>query len=292
MDIGSSHIKLVVLEKKGKERILKKFSSQSLTPGDDLAAAIKKFIEVQDILEPCVNISISGPVVMMRYVSLPKMTLQELKSTMQFEAKQYIPFSLDEMILDCAIVKEKLDNNKMLVVFAAIKKTAAQERISLIEKAGLTLGIIDVDCFCLVNAFTHNLSLSAHASSDAKLQAVGLLNIGARSTNMAIIENGSLCFSRDIAYGGQEATLNNLGTEINSSIDYYENQNGKPVEKIYLSGGLSLDARLYDFLARLLNMQVCPFDVFSGITMGPSIAASTLKAQGSMFAISLGLALR
>lgn len=289
LDIGSSGIKMVVLEKTGREKLLKKFSYLNNTPGLDIAAVLKSFIGSFDLSEPRVNISVSGQSVMMRYINLPQMTIQELKSTMQFEAKQYIPFALDEMVLDCAILKEKLEGNKMLVVLAAIKKTALEERLSLIEKAGCSVNLIDLDCFCLANAF----SQSAVTSKDESCQkTIGLLNLGARSTNMAIMDDLCLRFSRDIAFGGQEPALQKLAVEINSSVDYYENQNGKAIEKIYLSGGTSFNPQTTSFLTQQLNIPVAAFEVFSGLPLDPSIDRQKLNAEGSLFAVALGLALR
>lgn len=288
LDIGSSHIKLVALEKKGKEKILKKVAAIPLTPGSDSAITIKNFMSSHGFSAGQVNISVSGPSVIMRYISFPQMNLSELKSTMQFEAKQYIPFALDEMFLDCAIVKEKVENNKMLVVLAAIKKLIAQERIALIERAGYSVKALDVDCFCLANTFM----MSNQALQDTLPQSIGLLNIGSRTTNMAIIESGSLRFSRDIAFGEQETSLHNLAQEINSSIDYYENQSGKPVDKIFTSGGAMVNEAALNFLTHQLTIPLELLNVFSRVQIDASLLPDELKAKASLYAIALGLALR
>lgn len=292
LDIGASAIKLVALEKKGKEKILHKALYVELSPGIEISAALKNLFNSEGIPERLVNVSVSGQSVIMRYVVVPQMTSLELKSTMQFEAGQHLPFPLDEVILDCAILKEKIDTNKMLVVLAAIKKTALDERITLIDKAGLSLKIIDVDCFCLANLFAHG-GPSLHDTLDtAKARTIALLNIGARYTNMAIMEDNCLRFSRDIAFGGQEQALPGLASEINSSFDYFENQNGRPIEKIYLSGGASLQADIAGSLSRFLNVPASPFEVFSGLKVDPLVNQEELKPKSGLFAIALGLALR
>lgn len=291
LDIGSSSIKLLELEVKGKEQLLKQLSFAALTPGVDIAAALKTFIESQKISGRPVNTSVSGQSVIMRYITLPRMNLHELKSTMQFEAGQYIPLPRDEVILDCAIVKEKAEDNKMLVVLAAVKKTVIYERISLLEKAGLTAKVIDIDCFCLSNAFNHSYQWAIDAKI-AKSEVIGLLNIGANFTNMVILDGGILRFSRDIAFGGREATLSNLAGEISSSIDYYENQSGKQIEKAYLSGGATDASNVLDFLNHHLGVQAGQYDFFTGIKFGQDIHTEDLKARGNLFAVALGLVLR
>ncbi|OGX30857.1 MAG: hypothetical protein A3D27_00440 [Omnitrophica WOR_2 bacterium RIFCSPHIGHO2_02_FULL_46_37] len=291
LDIGSSAIKLLELEIGGKERMLKQFSCLTLSPGADLPVILKTFVESQKISGRPVNTSLSGQSVIMRYITLPRMNLHELKGTMQFEAGQYIPLPRDEVILDCAIVKEKAEDNKMLVVLAAVKKTVIYERISLLEKAGLTAKVIDIDCFCLSNAFNHSYQWASDATI-AKTEVIGLLNIGANFTNMAILEGGILRFSRDIAFGGRELSLNNLAGEISSSIDYFENQSGKRLEKVYLAGGAAEASNVLDFLNHHLGVQAALYDFFTGIKFGQDMNTQELKAKGNLFVVALGLVLR
>lgn len=291
LDIGSSSIKLLELEVKGKEILLKRFACAQLTPDVDVSLALKTFVESQKISNRPVNTSVSGQFVIMRYLSLPRMNLHELKSTMQFEAGQYIPLPRDEVILDCAILKEKAEENKMFVVLAAVKKAVIHERISLLEKAGLTAKVIDIDCFCLSNAFNHSYQWAPDAKT-AKTEVIGLFNIGANSTNIVILDGGAIRFSRDIAFGGRELSLNNLAGEISSSIDYFENQSGKRLEKAYLSGGAADAAGIVNFLNHQSGIAVAHYDFFSGLKQDPGINTQDLKARGNLFVIALGLALR
>lgn len=326
LDIGTSYIKLAVLQVQGKEKVLKKIVKLPIDPEKDLSSAISSLIKSEGINERYVNISLSGPSVIMRYITFPSMTPEELKSTMQFEAKEYIPFSLEEVNLDCSILKDKIQDNKMLVLLVAVKKSIIQERLSLLEKAGLIPRLIDVDCLCLANAF--NNSYQAMITKDqpqgAKQEVVGLLNIGSRFTNMAIIENGVLKFSRDISFGGSDITkrlldisqdytqaemlktessksqevlnrieqaINSLSSEVRLSIDYYENQSGLAIDKIFLSGGSSILANITDVLTHLLGIQVDSYNFFANITLDPALDQDKLK-DGNSYAVSLGLALR
>ena len=203
LDIGTSLIKMVELEKKGNVLRLKKFALSPLAAGENSALWLKEFVKLNIPPGRPVNISLAGQAVIIRYITWPKMTLNELKSALQFEAREYLPFPLEEMILDCAIVKDNIENNKMLIALAAIKKKAVEERLNLLEQAGLIAQTIDVDCFCLANAFNNSYSAP---SSPLKPETIALLNVGAHSTNMVILQDGLLRFSRDIAFGGLEVT--------------------------------------------------------------------------------------
>lgn len=327
VDIGNFSIKLVAVETKGKEKILRRISLSPVGSQIDLARTLSSFVKSQAMPGHNVNVSLSGPAVIMRYITFPIMDVNELRSTMQYEAKEYMPFPLEDVILDCAVLKEKTPDNKMLVLLAAVKKTAVFERINLLEKAGLTPSIIDIDCLCLVNAFNNAYSLVlADQKKTGKSETIGLLNIGNKFTNMAIIEDGILRFSRDIAFGGNDITkkiadieqvdyvqaeaiktdfqktqellpkiesvINNLSSEIRLSIDYYENQSGHAIDKIFLSGGSSYLLSIADFFNHLFGMPVLHLDVFNMLGFDALLNQDELKPKSNCFAIALGLALR
>ena len=289
LDIGSFSLKLIVLEKRGKEKILKSFFYSELTPGSPIGNSFSNFLKSKKLEGRRVNISVSGQSVVTRYLSWPKMTLAELKNTMQFEAKEYIPFPLEEVVLDCAIIKDNFESDKMLVVLAAIKKTILQERLGLLEKEGLVPKLIDVDCFCLANIF--NKSCFALGAS-VREKTIALLNIGAQTTNMAIIDSGALRFSRDISFGVKGLALAGLSAEITTSIDYYENQNGRPVEKLLVSGGGSYSQDTLNFLNHQLNLPVDSFDTLSGVAVDQNLNLEEFKPKKNLFTVALGLALR
>lgn len=292
LDIGSAHIKLIAIEKKENGRIVKNFSSCALTPGVDALEALTAFVSSEGISGRPVNTSLSGQSVVMRSIALPRMNTEELKGALQFQARELIPFPLEETILDCAVTQEKIKDNKMQVAVVAVRKSAVQARIQLLNKAGLTPGIIDIDCFCLANAFTHRYNSARPDGPGNKIETIGLLNIGSCITNLVILENGAVKFSRDIAFGGGEPSLNNLVAEISSSIDYYENQIGLQIEKVCLSGGFCAVPATLDFISHHLNIPLVNFDVFGGVAIAPELNRDALVSGQGIFAVALGLALR
>lgn len=292
LDIGSTYIKVIAIEKKGKVVTLRKFAAKAINPGNDTFKEVEEFAKSQGISGLSVNTSLSGPSLVMRYISLPRMNKDELKGALQFQAREIIPFPLEEMILDCAITQEETQDSKMQVAVAAVKKSAVEARVELLNKAGLAPNIIDIDCFCLANAFTFGRDPVNREQSANKPVTVGLLNIGYSVTNLVILENEALKFSRDIAFGSREHNLSNLIAEISSSVDYYENQIGSQIEKIYLSGGSCVIPGTFDFISRHLNIPLVNSDVFSGINIDPALDKDALTQKQGIFAVAMGLALR
>ena len=323
LDIGSSFIKSAKLKNdRDGAQLLDFVCCQA--DNSQLPEKISEILKAQNIKR--VNLSVSGPAVVTRYVHFPSMSLDELKQALKFEAQKYIPFSLAEINLDCVILKTELADNKMLVMLAAVKRDFLDQRLKIIHDLGAAVNLVDIDTVALSNAFIFNYG----QDELIKPKAVALLNIGASQTNLNIIENGNHCLSRDINIAGNsftqkisdslavdiknaeilkikpekdkaekiaqcvESVLTYLAGEVRVSFDYYESQNAASISKLFLSGGGSLFGGLKDMLANILDMEVEHWDPFKKINLGPELSAR-LKGENecySQLAVAVGLALR
>lgn len=289
LDIGAAAIKLVKL-KSSKGRVqLCDFAVQAAVP--DLTAGLKKLIQSQGIQR--VNLSVSGPATLTRYVLFPKMNDDELKQALKFEAQKYIPFPIDEVNLDACILKTGLPDNKILVLLAAVKKEFLEQRLKLVADAGLETNTVDIDSLALIKAFNFNYP------QDSGAKAVALLNIGAATTNLNILEDGISCLSRDILIAGNqlsrqlnEAMVANLANEARASFDYYESQGAFSVGKIFLSGGGSLCPGLKDMLVNLLGVEAEYWDPLRKISISEALDALKVKTLSAQLAVAVGLSLR
>ncbi|MEI7905692.1 MAG: type IV pilus assembly protein PilM, partial [Candidatus Firestonebacteria bacterium] len=119
----------------------------------------------------------------------------------RYDAEQYIPFNIAEVVLDFSILGETVEDGqkKIDVLLVAVKEEVVNQYITMLKDIGIDVGIIDVDCFALQNCYEANYGKKED-------EAVALLNIGARYTNLNIIEGGITRFSRDIPIGGVTLT--------------------------------------------------------------------------------------
>jgi len=269
-------------------------------------------------------ISFAGPATVTRYVTMPKMEEAEFRQALKFEAQKYIPFSVSEINLDGCILRGSLPDNKMLVLVAAVKKEAAEQRLKLLQEAGLSANIIDLDAIALANGFNY-----ISATDDfLKQKAYALLDVGASAASLAILEAGALVLSRDIHIAGNaitqkimdacgvdfkaaeqlkihpeppaadklnaalESVTANLAGEIRTSFDYYESQSSSVVSRIFLSGGAAKFAGLKDALANFLSIEVEYWDPVQGLRLAANIASAELKEVSAQLAVAVGLALR
>ncbi len=211
LDIGSSTVKAVEVNVKGRDKgfELKSLGVAPLAPeaivqgaflnSSAIVDAIKEAVDNGRIKGKEVAAAIAGHSVIVKKVSLPEMTREELEEQIQWEAEQYIPFDVNEVNLDFQILDTSEGEGQMDVLLVAAKKDLIDDYMQVITEAGLTPGVIDVAAFAVENALEMNYDL---ASEDA----VALVNIGAQTVNINIVQNGVPAFTRDITTGGNQYT--------------------------------------------------------------------------------------
>ncbi len=320
IDIGSAFIKAVKL-KHSKESI--ELCSYLLEPIQfDLPVLLQKLTEGP--ASKFTTLSVSGASSIIRYINFLKMSADELKNALKYEAQKYIPFALADVNIDSCILKPELADNKMLVLLAAVKKDYLSVRLKSAADSGIKVNAVDLDSLALVNAFVHNYP----QVNPVEHQAIALINIGHSVTNLNILEGQIPHLSRDINISGKnftqkiaeilelennaaeqlklnpdkdrltkvvqimESVLSGLAAELRTSFDYYESQSASSIKKIYLSGGTSLFAGLNGMLSGLLDVEVECWDPFIQVLMQKDLDTTRIKETSSQFAVALGLALR
>lgn len=320
IDIGSSSIKLVeifALRKEKKFKLLN-FASEPLA-GRSKEDALVEMTAKLKLKNKFVNVAMGGESVIVRLITIPKMNKEELKSSLRFEAEKFIPFDIKDVEMQTQVLEDNLKDNKMKVLLAAVKSKDIEALVNLIFKAGLNPKILDVESFALYNAYE-----AGHCNLK---ETCLLLNIGERFSNINIVEEGAMSFSRDVLIGGGNFTREimkafaveykeaeklkiepkdksveiskiletgflNLKDEIGSSLDYFESQSQKKVNKIYLGGGSASLPGLSEFLKENFEIEVEIWDVTAVMEKDASVDLNELNKIKSQLAIAAGLALR
>ena len=141
----------------------------------------------------------SGHSVIVKKVSLPTMTREELDEQIRWEAEQYIPFDVNEVNLDFQILDDEGGGGQMDVLLVAAKKDLIDDYVQVISEAGLTPAVVDAAAFAVENAYEANYDTEAE-------QVVALVNIGAQVVNINVIAHGIPTFTRDITTAGNQYT--------------------------------------------------------------------------------------
>jgi type IV pilus assembly protein PilM len=211
LDIGSSSVKAVELSRRGRSKEFElthlgvaSMPAEAIVQGAFLNSSaivegIREAIEKAKIRTKNVAAAVSGHSVIVKKVSLPAMTRDELDEQIRWEAEQYIPFDVNEVNLDFQILNGGGGEGQMEVLLVAAKKDLVDDYVQVIREAGLIPVAIDVAAFAVENAFEANYDVRAD-------EVVALVNIGAQVVNINIISNGAPAFTRDITTAGNQYT--------------------------------------------------------------------------------------
>lgn len=210
LDISNDAIKVVKLKKSDSRIILDAIGITKISPEpldeDALGAkqelavkAIKNLLASNKIDTKKVRSSVSGNSVVVRYIKLPFMSEAELKDVIKFEAEEHIPFDIEHVIIDFQIIKETVekDERMILVLLVAAKEELIYDHMEILQRAGLETTHINVDTFATEDALTYGTG---------EEDVIALVDIGARMTNINVVENKVSCFNRDVLVGGNDFT--------------------------------------------------------------------------------------
>ena len=325
LDIGTSSVKAVELTRSGQSLVITGMGSAEVESPEALRDAIQKVIREAGIkAKRCVT-AVSGRSVIIRQVSMMKMPDSDLRQAIEYEADKYIPFDVTEVQLDAQRIEDGGGDQtaqQMRVLLVAVKKTQVEEHLALLESVGLKPAVLDVDVFALGNAFElRNLSLGI---LDNEVRA--LVDIGASKTNINIMRGNASCFQREIYVAGNDLTeavakrfgedpkdvekmkrepggalesmqdamlpvLEDVGSEIRLSFDYFENQYEQKVKEVYISGGSAFFPGLDTMLTQVFNLPTKLWDPTEGLEIR-NYNPTGMGGANSNMAISLGLAAR
>ncbi|HLE00238.1 MAG TPA: type IV pilus assembly protein PilM [Bdellovibrionota bacterium] len=333
LSIGSSSIKLVELQKVGKGWRLLHFGIVQLPEDVIVNREIANPISVVDNLKTLVSqiklgtknvcTSLSGTSLIIKRMTVDVPKLKDLQAQVFWEAEQYLPFDVSEVVMDFQMISRSKDN-RTDVILVAVKKSVLDSYMACIEDSGLRAKIVDVDFFALQNLYEANYPLNPS-------EAVAIVDIGASSLKLAILHGGIPIFTKDSALGGRNLTaeiqkhLNlsyadaetlkmggvagtmpqevsdlmhlmaeNFGTEIKRGIDFYNaSSSGAPVSCVLLAGGSARIPGLAKNVEDVVRVPTQLINPFNSISYDPAIfAPDYLQAIAPIAAIPIGLALR
>jgi type IV pilus assembly protein PilM len=163
-----------------------------------VADAISSLFSKLRIRQKEVALAISGHSVIIKKISVPVMTADELQEQIHWEAEHHIPFAKDDVEIDHQILTSQNANNQMDVLLVAAKKEVVTDYASIAREANLSPVVVDVAAFSLQNCFELNYG--------ATQETIALLNVGASISTISIISSGASTFTRDMTIGGNSFT--------------------------------------------------------------------------------------
>jgi type IV pilus assembly protein PilM len=207
VDIGSSSVKAVELQGKNGDFQLVSLGYEGLQPDsvvdgqimelNAVSSAIGNIFTEHKIKTTKVAAGVNGHSVIVKNIVLPQMSEEELQESFAWHAEEHIPFDISDVNLDYHVTGSSPD--AIHVLLAACKRDKIANLKQAIQLAGKQPAVIDVDAFALQNCYELNYAPQAG-------QVVALLNIGASTTNINILNGDRSVFTRDATFGGNQYT--------------------------------------------------------------------------------------
>ena len=246
MDIGSNVVKCLRLDLSNDRPVITHFAMTDLPPEaivdgeimdrELVIEAIRGAADKAGIPDEPVASAVAGRAVIVKKIVMDKMSEEDAREAIYWEAEQHVPFDIDDITLDFQILQEDIGADQMELLLVAAKKDMILGHAELIRDAGFQPLVIDVASFANQNAWeytkTHggfkNLpeliedpepvdeedsvdELDPFDESDGDEDVapedegadefVALLDVGGGVTNVHIVKDGVPYFTRDLPVG-------------------------------------------------------------------------------------------
>jgi len=185
-----------------------------------LGRAIKELLNINKIRTKKVIIAVNGQSsVVVRPIDLPKMSRKELADTMKFEVERHIPFTADEVVMDYAPIVEPDElpesESNMKVLLAVAQEELIKAYLKMLNAAGLQPIAMDVEILSAIRSL-----VDIQGESGGYDRTVALVNIGAVSTDISIVDRGNIIFTRSVPIAGNtltEAIADQMGRSLDEA---------------------------------------------------------------------------
>jgi len=215
LDIGTQTIKAVQMSRdKNSNQILA--AGFIPTPADEKAMAdsINRLVHDMKISSSDVSICLPSVNVITRILEMPIMTENELTSSIKWEAEQYIPMPLDKVKIDYSVIGKDEQTSKLKILLIAAPLTLLEKYINITNSAGLNPVAIETEILAATRSIT---------TSFPQLSQAIVVSLGASTTEIALIHEQILVYTKSIPLGGNTLTraiAQELGFEVAQAEEY------------------------------------------------------------------------
>jgi type IV pilus assembly protein PilM len=176
--------------------------------------ALEKFLSRNTLKGDLVAISVPGQSGLARFVKLPPVEEKKIGDIVKFEAKQQIPFNLEEVVWDyqkvsSGVVTDGFALETEIGLFA-MKRDMVSRYLQHFKDVNVEVHVVQMAPLCLCNYVAYDL-LNVDATAEGgeasgKKQCVVALDIGADSSNLIVTDGRRIIWQRPIPLGGNHFT--------------------------------------------------------------------------------------
>lgn len=331
LDIGSGFVKLAEVGHGGDRPEVRRLAARPTPAGAIVdgeivnpglvAGAVRQLVEgagpgVRDVVA-----ALGGHHVFIKKVRLPRSSGREARDSVRREAERHVPFDIGGVRLDYQILDDAGDGPHMDVLLVAAKRQRVEERVTLLQDAGIGAVLLDVEALALCNAFAHNYPAASEGF-------VAVVDCGNGTTSINVLQNGvpvvanehhfglarlpetlvrdqglSMEEATDVVRSGRQSPALDQGLEeaarqVASGIERVSamlraRRPGFGMGRVYLGGGGACIPALAAAVGRRIKVETRVANPFELVAVRTDVDGQALLAQAApMFLLTIGLALR
>jgi len=356
IDIGISSVKVVQLRKERGQAVLETYGELACGPYNNLAVGqstnltTEKYVELlRDLFkEANVTAKVGTMAIPLRSslivsVKIPEVPESRLPEMIPIEARKYIPVPISEVVLDWQVIptshqdeaessagvgsgtvtategSAETTGRMMEVLLASIHRDEIQEYQEIARQLNLMVDSVEIETFSSIRSVIPN-----------DLSATAIIDVGAGSSKIAVVDYGIVRLSHTIDKGSQDISValskslnipfakaeeikrttglvgdvkqGELLQLISPTVEYifaeaskvmvkYQREHKRSIDKVVLIGGGAMLKGITEVAREIVGVPVVVGQPFDKVE-APVFLNEILKEAGPEFAVSIGLALR
>jgi len=336
IDIGHSSVKAVQLRAEGGQAILETYGEIATGPyvglaigqaanlsSEKMSELLRDLLEEANITARLVSLSVPLRSSLLVIIELPKVSEDKINNVIKIEARKYIPVPISEVELDWFVIPKLAEvssaRDKTEVLLAAIHKDILKQFRENLRPLHLSPAFFEIETFSAIRAVITK-----------ERGPTVIIDFGASTTKLTIIDAGIVQASHTINKGAQDITLaisRSLGIEfakaeeikrsaglvehfqgqklssmVNAIIEFtfseaekvvtaYQTKRHRSIEKVVMIGGGALLSGLVEITSQSFKVPVIIGHPFAKLQF-PAFLEETLEKTGPGFSVAIGLALR
>ena len=339
-DISSSAVKLVEIADAGRNVLrIERYAVEALPRDSVVEGNIQNLDAVADSLKRgykragfnIKNLAMALPasaVITKKIVVPAGQEEDDLELTVETEANQYIPFSLDEVHLDFQVLGPAPNSPEDVeVLIAASRKEKVEDRQAVAEAAGLGLktAVMDVESYATQTAFE---LIERTLPQQGKDQNIAVFDVGSHLMTLNVMRNGQSVYTREQPFGGNQLTqeiqrvfgltaeeaeaakragglpenyeaevlnpfVDTLGLEVARSLQFFfASTQYNQMHHIVMAGGCAAIPGVDQAVNKRTQVNAIIANPFSGMQLSSKVRPRSLQADAPALMIACGLAMR
>lgn len=339
VDIGSASIKIAEISKGGikpklrnygflemlghLERLNSALQTSSLKIAErQTAELLKSLLEKTKIKSDAAIASIPAFSAFVTILEIPEMSEIDTAKAVPFQIRQYIPLPISEVAIEWSKIGKKEDEGgftKQEILVVSVLNEQVRKYQNIFKLAGLNLMALEIESMGLIRALIGNDPTPTL-----------IVDIGARSTNIAAVERGFLKYSRQSDFAGGSLTqaignglninakraeelkkqkgllgsggefelstltipfLDVIINEVKRVRDNYEKNQNPKIERLILTGGSANLLGIDKYLEKQFNLPIVVGNPFLKVEY-PAKIEPLVRGLGPAFSVAIGLGIR